>query len=109
MALLTVQQISRAGLTRSLTAAAGGGDTFANDGRTFLEVANRSGGSITVTIVTTANVDGNAVADTSVAVGAGVTMLIGPFPPATYNDANGIVSLTYSGVTSLTLNPFRLP
>lgn len=109
MALLTVQEISRAGVSGALTAAASGGDEFVNDGRTYLDVANGSGGSITVTAVTQSTVDGLAVADLAVAVGAGVRTKIGPFPPNIYNDVNGRVQITYSGVTSLTVNPFRLP
>lgn len=109
MALLTVAQISRAGLTKSLAAAAGGGDTFSNDGRTYFHILNGGGGSVTVTFVTTSVVDGNAVADTAVVVGAGAEMMIGPFPPATYNNDSGLVSVTYSGVTSVTVAAIRLP
>lgn len=109
MAVLTVNEISRAGVSGALTAAAGGGDSFANDGRTYLDVNNGSGGSITVTFVTQQTIDGLAVADLAVAVGAGVRTKVGPFPPSIYNDANGRVQVTYSGVTSLTVNPFRVP
>lgn len=109
MAVLTVNEISRAGVSGALTAAAGGGDSFANDGRTYLDINNGSGGSITVTFVTQQTIDGLAVADLAVAVGAGVRTKVGPFPPSIYNDANGRVQVTYSGVTSLTVNPFRVP
>lgn len=109
MAVLTVNEISRAGVSGALTAAAGGGDSFANDGRTYLDINNGSGGSITVTFVTQQTVDGLAVADLAVAVGAGVRTKVGPFPPGIYNDVNGRVQVTYSGVTSLTVNAFRVP
>ena len=109
MAVLSVLEVSRAGVSGALTAAAGGGDSFANDGRTYLDINNGSGGSITVTFVTQQTVDGLAVADLAVAVGAGVRTKVGPFPPGIYNDANGRVQVTYSGVTSLTVNPFRVP
>jgi len=109
MAVLTVQEISRAGVSGALTAAAGGGDSFPNDGRTYLDVNNGSGGAITVTAAVQQTVDGKAVTGNAVSVGAGARTKIGPFPPGIYNDANGRVQLTYSGVTSLTVNPFRLP
>lgn len=109
MATLTVGAISRSGLTRSLASAAVGGDEFANDGKTFLEVANGSGSSITVTIATQMTVDGKAVADDAISVGAGVTKQIGPFPPHIYNDANGKVQVTYSAVTTVTVGATRLP
>ena len=109
MAVLSVLEVSRAGVSGALTAAAGGGDSFANDGRTYLDVNNGSGGSITVTFVTQQTIDGLAVADLAVAVGAGARSKVGPFPPSIYNDANGRVQVTYSGVTSLTVNPFRVP
>lgn len=109
MALLTVQEISRAGLVATAAAAAGGGDTFPNDGRTFLRVINGGGSSITVTITTTATLGGEAVADTAVAVANGVTRDIGPFPPAIYNNDSGQVAVGYSGVTTVTVAAIRLP
>ena len=109
MAVLTVLEVSRAGVSGALTAAAGGGDSFANDGRTYFDVNNGGGSPITVTFVTQQTVDGLAVADLAVAVSNGVRSKIGPFPPGIYNDANGRVQVTYSGVTTVTVNPFRVP
>ena len=109
MATLTVQQISKTGLVHALTAAAGVGDAFANDGqRTFFHVKNADATPTTVTFVTQKAVDGLAVADLAVAVTNGTEQLVGPFPAEVYNDANGLVQVTYSKVTSLTVNPFRL-
>lgn len=108
MAILTVAEIARAGVANTLTAAAGGGDSFANDGRTYFEILNGGGGAITVTFVTQQTVDGLAVADLAVSVAAGARTKVGPFPPSIYNDANGRVQVTYSGVTTVTVNPFRL-
>lgn len=109
MAVLTVAEVARAGIDATLVAAAGGGDSFPNDGRTYLDVLNGSGVAITVTVVTQMTVDGKAVADDAISVGAGARKKIGPWPPSIYNDVNGRVQVTYSGVTSLTVNPFRLP
>lgn len=107
MATLTVQTISREGITPSYAACAGGGDDFPNTGQEFIHVKNGSGAPITVTIVTPATVDALAVADRTKAVAAGEEAMIGPFPTGTYNDGTGKVGLTYSGVTSLTIGVFK--
>ena len=61
-----------------------------------------------VPFVTKKTVEGQAVADLAVSVTNGTEQLVGPFPADVYNDANGLVQVTYSKVTSLTVNPFRL-
>lgn len=111
MAILTVAQTSLAGVALGAVAAAGGGDSFPNDGATALYVKNGSGAPITVT-ADAPNADNFGVVDAShdsaVAVAAGAERLLGPYPPGRFNDANGRVQLTYSGVTSLTVAPFRI-
>lgn len=109
MALLTVQEINRLAITPSFAAAAGGGDTFPNDGRTYLHIKNGGGSSITLTVTTQLTVDGKALADDSITVTNGQERIVGPFPPGIYNDASNQVSLGYSGVTSVTVGVFRLP
>lgn len=109
MATLTVQSISRTGLSPSYGAAAGGGDEFVNTGIQFFHAKNGSGGDIVVTFETPNSVDTNlAIADRTVTVTAGEERIIGPFPVANYNDANGKVQVTYDGVTSLTVGVFQL-
>jgi len=56
-----------------------------NDGLLFLEAVNTGAGAQTITVETPGNVSGLAVADLAVSVPAGATRLIGPFPPATFN------------------------
>lgn len=107
MAALTVAQLTADGVVTAMVAAAGGGDSFANTGDQIFEVNNGSGGSITVTIVTPATVGGRAVADVAAAVPAGQRWRFGPFDPALFNDATGSVQVTYSGVTTLTVQAFR--
>ncbi len=109
MAVLTVQSVTRAGLVPTYAAAAGGGDSFANDGRTVYHVKNAHIAPWTVTVATQMTVDGKAVADDAVVVTNGTDALIGPFPPSIYNDVNGQVQVTYSGVTALTVAAIRLP
>lgn len=109
MAVLTTTQIARTGpTTLTLVAAAAGGDSFANTGAEFVEINNGSGASITVSATQVAVVDGGTPGTKAVVVPAGARVAFGPFPPSIYNDTLSRVNLTYSGVTTLTVNPFRL-
>ena len=111
MALLATQSVTRAGLAPAYAAAAGGGDTFAPDRNSFLQVKNGSGGAITVTIVTPrTDAVGNPVADNTISVPATTgDRMIGPFPAEIYGDpTTGLVNVTYSGTTSLTVGVFNL-
>ena len=111
MATLTIKTLDRTGLDVTVADAAAdvGGDEFANDGsRTFYSVNNGSGSPVTVTFVTPVTVDGLAVADRDVVVAAGSTSLIGPFPRSDYNDANNMVQVTYSAVTTVTVVAAKL-
>jgi hypothetical protein len=102
MALLNTQQMNSAGVALTLAPAAAGGDTAdIGNGRTFLWYKNGSGAAITVTLTTPGTVDSDlAVADRTVSVPAAGDRLIGPLNPAVYGP---IVSISYSGVTSLTV------
>jgi len=109
MAELTVQQITEAGGAASYEAAAGGGDTADNNGNMFLHIKNGGGGEITVTITAvTTSVDSGVYGDltkanATIAVAAGTEAFIGGFAPAAFNDGNGEIAITYSGVTSVTI------
>ena len=114
MAVLTVQTVVDAGIVPSL-AAVNASDTFADDGsgRTFLEVANASGGSINVTITavqTSANIPGVGsvtISDIVVAVANGARKFIGPFTTA-YRNSSGLVTAGYSGTSSVTAGAFKV-
>ena len=107
MAILTVQRPTAAGTNITLAAAAGGGDSFANDGRTSFRVVNGGVGAITVTFDSPNTCDftiaANAAHDLAVSVPNGESREIGPFSQARFNDTNGRVQVTYSGVTSVTV------
>lgn len=103
MATLTVQQIVRAGLEAAYASCAGGGDEFANSGDEFIHIINGHSSPQTVTIVSQSTVDGLAVADREVEITNAEERMIGPFPASTYNDGDGLVQLTYDGVTALTI------
>lgn len=108
MAELTVQNVLIAGATKAaLVAAAAGGDTFDNDGKTWLEVNNGGGASITVTITGQVDLQFGVSATKTVTVGAGVNSVMGPFPERFFNtDGANEVSVTYSAVTTVTVGAF---
>lgn len=108
MATLSVQSVTTAGLEATYATAAGGGDEFSNDGDTIVHVKNGSGGDITVTIASQIACNQGSTHNTAVVVTAGEERFIGPFPVDRYNDSDGMVQLTYSGVTSLTLRPMKV-
>jgi len=104
MATLTVVSAAVTGAAYVPAAAAGGGDVFPNDGNTRLLVTNGGGGSINVTITPQNTVNGLTLAAVVVAVAAGASKVIGPFPPQYFNNSSGQVVLTYSAVTSVTVS-----
>lgn len=112
MAVLTVQNLTRAGLETTYASAAGAGDTFVDDGsgRTFVHVKNGSGADCEVTVASTASPaanSGQAAEDLVVDVTAGKERMIGPFG-ANFRDGDGVVTLTYESETSLTLAAIKL-
>lgn len=102
MATLSVVQEAYAGIDVAEVAAAGGGDSFPNNGQTRCVFVNGSGGSITVTIVTSGTDPrtGLAIADQTVVVAAGKTMMTKTLPTDLFGTT---VSMTYSDVTSFTV------
>src|SRR5689334_14270500 len=108
MAVLARQSIVRTGLTPALAAAAAGGDSFLNEGKTYFRVANgHATVARTVTIASQLSAgaipQGAASANVAVVVPALGEKLIGPFDPAAFNDANGRVVVTYSTEADLTV------
>lgn len=115
MAALTLQSVVLGGLQPTYSAVNSEDTVVVNNAqRNFLHVKNGSGGSINVTITavkTSARVQGVGVvtiSDEVVAVPAGEERIIGPFTEA-YIDADGTVTLGYSGTTSVTAGMFSLP
>lgn len=108
MALLAAAvEVARTGVTLT-GAAVAASDTFANTGRELLVVTNGDASSKTVTIDYKLTADGQTVTDRVVTVPAGETWVIGPFPPSMYNDAGGLVTVTYSATTSVTAKVIRI-
>ncbi len=112
MATLTTQVINRAGAIITPVAAAGGGDAMSCGSGMMLEVVNGGGGSITVTfnIPAARTYEPNvAITSPAVAVANGVTKRFGPIDAQTFADpVTGLCSITYSGVTSVTVAAVQL-
>ena len=109
MATIAVKTVSIDGVTVGATAAAAGGDQFLNTGREWVRFVNASGGDITVTVTAQSDCIHGELDDITIVVPAGEERYAGIFQPDVYNDINGYVQVTYSGVTSFSLRPFILP
>lgn len=109
MADLTVQSSSRSAndLAWSIPTP-GTGDTFLNTGREAVLVNNTNDGTVSITVETPATVDGLAITDRVIVVGADKVALLGPFPRATYSNSEGKVKLTSSTVTDVLLAVIRI-
>ncbi|MBW2559218.1 MAG: hypothetical protein JRE40_00035 [Deltaproteobacteria bacterium] len=81
---------------------------FTNRGDSVLHFINNSGGAITVTIVSAKTVQGLAIADISVVVGAGTEEFIKPLPSSIFNNALGQVDIDLSGDTSFFLSNLKI-
>lgn len=110
MAVLSVQTVDRGGIQPSFSAAAAGGDSCHNDGKTWVEVKNSGGVARQVTVVTQKTVDGQAVADRTldVTVPAGGSCFFGGYQQDVYNDQNNRMSWTYDSEADLTVAAFKL-
>lgn len=115
--MATVNPVAPAvtGVNPSGVAAESGGDAIPNPrGNVLIRVNNGGGGSINVTLAVGPNptrpADGTFPAMTLtnqvIAVPAGQSRIIGPVPPA-FNDGTGKVQVSYSSVTSVTVEAYQ--
>lgn len=106
MALLPVQQATLSGTPITYAAAAAGGDTFAlPHDKVALRVKNGSGASMTATIAFPGSTS-YGVANPprqSAAIAAGAEVVIGPIPASAVDGATGVVSVSYSSATNVTV------
>lgn len=109
MALLAKQAASVVGLNPvTMNTAAGGGDTVNVDVPGIcLLVRNGDASAKTVTVVRPGTTYGTADPDIPVVIAAGNQAIIGPIP-VDFADTNGLVAITYSAVTSVTIGVFRV-
>ena len=108
MAQLTVQQSLNSGLEATFSSANSGGDYFVNDGKTFIEIVNGGGSDITLTVDSPTECNQGSTHDVTVTVTAGERRHVGPFDKSRFNDDDGMVQLTYSDVTSVTIAAIKL-
>ena len=106
---LTVQQVTRAGVTPTYNSSITASDVFQfrnNDG-IFVHISNgATPGS--VTIKTVGQVDGLEVADRVVAIAASTDYMIGPFPKDVYEDTEGKVSMTFVTPATMEVGVIRV-
>lgn len=106
MALLAVQQANLSGTPVTYTAAAGGGDTFPiPHDAVCLRIKNGGGSAITASLAfpgTTPYGVANPVRTTS-SIAAGAEVVVGPIPLSAVDSTTGLVTVTYSGVTTVTV------
>ena len=104
MALIAAQYPLITGKTLTFASASGGGDTLAPTPTSVLHVKNGSGSSINVTVVVPGNDDfGQARPDIVRAVPAGEHHIIGPLSSPLLLNGSGVIDITYSSVTSVTV------
>jgi hypothetical protein len=101
---LSVTSLARTGTADTLSAANVDGHTIVNNGATWFEVNNGSGGSINVIVAPTKTIDGLAVAGRTTAVAAGARKKFGPYPKENYTS----ITVTFSAVTTVTVGAFTL-
>ncbi len=98
MALRTTQIATKSGITpTSFTPNAS--DTF--EPGSILRVVNNNAGTCTVTMVTPASIDGNAIADVTISIPTGQTRYIDIPTNDIYKDANGKVECQFSVTSSV--------
>lgn len=106
MATLTYQQTKIGGTALVFTAASAGGDKVAVSDRGLVLVNNGSAAAVTVTVVTpNLTKYGLPDPDITVSVAAGSIAAVGPFPADLAGPGDGLVSVTCSAVTSVTVAP----
>jgi hypothetical protein len=79
------------------------GNSFANTAREWIRIDNASGGSLTVTFITTATYQGYAIADKPVTIANGASRTCGPFDTALFSSSVGVDYSTGTGVTAQVL------
>lgn len=103
MATLTPQQITLAGTVVTYAAAAVGGDKALPGATAVLRVNNGGTGSITVTLDSVVPSSYGDDVNPAITVAAGVEKAILLSPASRFAGPDGLVSVTYSGVTSVTV------
>jgi len=102
MALLPVQPVLATGLAPVLSAATGGGDTLNCGDHTFLRV-NAGATPVTVTVASPVPCNQGSLHPLVVVVAASTEADIGPLIVGRYGNVNGVASVTYNQVATITV------
>jgi len=104
MAALTIYTSDLDGVVATYVAAAGGGDTFANNGATMLHIKNADASPTTVTVTAISSCDQGTLHNSVTVVAAGTEAFIGIFGKKRFNVVStGAASVSYSNTTSVTV------
>jgi hypothetical protein len=108
-AAITIQTFNlTTGLTPTFAAATAGGDTFLNDGQTFLVVKN-TGVTTNITVTAPNAPGGLTFTYPSYTIPATTgERWCGPYDPTLFN-SSGAVTVNYAQVTGITVGAFKLP
>ena len=105
---IPVQQLVRAGALPVFTACTQVDLQVANDGHTILEFKNTNAATRTITVTSPGTVDGLAITDPVVTLGANTGDLIfKPWPPDKYNNADGNVYIDLGAFADVTVAAYR--
>jgi hypothetical protein len=110
MTTLNTQTINSGGLAVNYTAASAGGDKVSlAAANTFIHVKNGAASSITVTVPAQNNkYRGRTIPDTVVTIPASSDKMIGPFDSTIDGDVNGMATINYSAVATVTVAAVRI-
>lgn len=84
------------------------GDDFYNDGRIILLIRNTNATTRAVTVDTGNTAGGINIVNLQFNIAQNQEIVYGPFPPRYWNDSQGKVKITYSGVTDLSVALLRI-
>jgi hypothetical protein len=83
-------------------------DYFINDGHTVVQVNNAGSSSCDVTFKSAQLCSQGFEHDVTIAVAAGTTEIVGPFPVNRFNDSNNGITVNYSEIVSVSASAYRI-
>lgn len=112
MAAITIQEVDLDGLnSHTYAPASAGGDTFDNSSGKVLFAAQHVGGAtapLVITLNSQRTCDYGFDHDVTIDIDFGEDVLAGPFNKLRFNASDGLVSVSYDGVTDLEVAALKL-
>ena len=108
IAFTSIQEITRDGLEVSYQAASAEMSFTNTNENVWVHVKNSSGGLLTITIITSREIDGLSVTDRTVTVADGTEKFIGPFKNSDYGNSTQTVYFDFDATTSVTAAAMKL-